>query len=194
RPARRSSLSAAKSYGASAGSRTNHGREPEGYRAKLAIVAGWIVNAYEGRERRRALQFAQLLHDESEFVRPWKVAQGILTASSHAPERASAILIGSLRGEAAAQARTQRRGHRHRLELGTTRRLPVDGAQPHNRLQREGVVRPRPRGSKHRPACARRRRKSPDRAEALPRLVQGAKGRTGSRDRHCGLTRCQQRS
>ena len=47
---------AAKSHGASAGSRPDHGRQPQGYRAKLAVVAGRIVNAYEGGERRRALQ------------------------------------------------------------------------------------------------------------------------------------------
>ncbi len=82
--------------------------------------------------------------DESEFVRPWKVAQGIFTASSHAPKRTSAILIGSPYGEAAAQARTQRRGHRYRLEFGPSGRLCGDGPQPRDRLQREGVVRPRP--------------------------------------------------
>ena len=85
RPARRNPLSAAKSHGASTGSRADHGREPEGYRAELAVVARWIVNAYEGRERRRALQSPQLLHDESEFVRPWKVSQGILATPPHAP-------------------------------------------------------------------------------------------------------------
>ena len=56
RPPRRDPLPAAKSHGASAGSRTDHGRQSEGYRAKLAVIAGWIVNAYEGRERRGALQ------------------------------------------------------------------------------------------------------------------------------------------
>ena len=56
RPARRDPLPAAKSHGASAGSRADHGREPEGYRAELAVVAGWFVNAYEGREGRRAFQ------------------------------------------------------------------------------------------------------------------------------------------
>ena len=85
RPPCRNPLSVAKSHGASAGSRTNHGREPEGYRAKLAIVARRVVNAYEGRERRRAVQSAQLLHDKSEFVRPWKVSQGIFAAPPHAP-------------------------------------------------------------------------------------------------------------
>ena len=123
RPACRGALSAAKSHGASAGSRTDHGREPEGYRAELAVVAGWFVNAYEGRERRRALQSAQLFHDESEFVRPWKVAQGIFAAPPHAPQRAPAAIIGSFGGEATAQARLQRRGHRHRFELGSSRRL-----------------------------------------------------------------------
>jgi polyphosphate kinase len=38
----------------------NHGRQSEGYRAELAVVAGRVVNAYEGRERRRAFQPAQL--------------------------------------------------------------------------------------------------------------------------------------
>ncbi len=52
----RDPLSVAKSHGASAGSRADHGRQSEGYRAKLAVVAGWIVNAYEGREGRGALQ------------------------------------------------------------------------------------------------------------------------------------------
>ena len=85
RPPRRNPLSVAKSHGASAGSRTDHGREPEGYRAELAIVAGRVVNAYEGRERRRAVQPAQLFHDESESVRPWKVSQGIFAAPPHAP-------------------------------------------------------------------------------------------------------------
>ena len=85
RPPRRNPLPAAKSHGASAGSRTDHGREPEGYRAELAVVARRVVNAYEGRERRRAVQSAQLLHDESEFVRPWKVSQGIFAAPPHAP-------------------------------------------------------------------------------------------------------------
>ena len=131
RPPRRGAVSAAKSHGASAGSRTDHGREPEGYRAELAIVAGRIVNAYEGRERRGAFQPAQLLHDESEFVWPWKVAQGILAAPAHAPQRASSVLVTEIvRGEAAAQARRQRRGHRHRLELGSSRRLRGADAQP----------------------------------------------------------------
>ena len=85
RPPRRSALSVAKSHGTSAGSRTDHGREPEGYRAELAVVAGRVVNAYEGRERRRAVQSAQLFHDQSESVRPWKVSQGIFAAPPHAP-------------------------------------------------------------------------------------------------------------
>src|SRR6266478_1813395 len=96
RPACRSPLSAAKSHGASAGSRADHGREPQGYRAELAVIAGWVFNAYEGREGRGALQSAQLFHDESEFVRPWKVAQGIIAAPPHAPYRASAIVIKDL--------------------------------------------------------------------------------------------------
>jgi polyphosphate kinase len=56
RPARRDPLSAAKSHGASAGSRADHGRQSQGYRAELAVIAGWVVNAYEGREGRGALQ------------------------------------------------------------------------------------------------------------------------------------------
>ena len=67
RPPRRGAVSVAKSHGASAGSRTDHGRQSEGHRAELAVVAGRVLNAYEGRERRRAFQSAQLLHDESEF-------------------------------------------------------------------------------------------------------------------------------
>ncbi len=74
-PARRGAVSAAESHGASAGSRADHGRQPEGYRAELAVVAGRVVNAYEGREGRGAVQRAQLLHDESESVWPWKVAR-----------------------------------------------------------------------------------------------------------------------
>ena len=58
RPPRRNPLPVAKSHGSSAGSRTDHGREPEGYRAELAIVARRVFNAYEGRERRRAVQSA----------------------------------------------------------------------------------------------------------------------------------------
>src|SRR5205807_8069419 len=128
-------LPAAKSHGASAGSRTDHGRQFEGYRAELAVVAGWVVNAYEGRERRRALQPAQLLHDESESVRPWKVSQGIFATPPHAPYRASAVVvIRSLPGEAAAPARCKRRCHRHWLELGASRRLRGAGAQPDHRL------------------------------------------------------------
>src|SRR6267143_2137062 len=88
--------SASKSHGASAGSRADHGREPQGYRAELAVIAGWVVNAYEGREGRGALQSAQSFHDESEFVRPWKVAQGIIAAPPHAPYGASAIVIRDL--------------------------------------------------------------------------------------------------
>ena len=107
---------------ASAGSRTDHGREPEGYRAELAVVAGRVLNAYEGRERRRAVQSAQLFHDQSESVRPWKVSSRNFAAPPHAPERASAIRIRALRGSAA-QARFQRRRHRHRFELGSSRRL-----------------------------------------------------------------------
>ena len=123
RPPRRDALSVAESNGASAGSRADHGRESQGYRAKLAVIAGWVVNAYEGREGRGALQPAQLFHDESEFVRPWKVASGIIAAPPHAPYRTPAILIGGISCEAAAQARIQRRGHRHRLEFGAPRRL-----------------------------------------------------------------------
>ena len=123
RPACRDPLSAAKSHGASAGSRADHGRKSEGYRAELAVVAGWIVNAYEGREGRRALQSARLLHDESESVRPWKVSQGIFAAPPHAPFRTSSVALRGRRGEAAAQARLQRRGYRHRFEFGAARRL-----------------------------------------------------------------------
>ena len=123
RPPRRNPLPAAKSHGASAGSRTDHGREPEGYRAELAIVARRVFNAYEGRERRRAVQSAQLLHDKSESVRPWKVSQGIFAAPPHPPERASAIDITERGGEAAAQTHLQRRCHRHRFELGSSRCL-----------------------------------------------------------------------
>jgi len=53
------------------------------------FVARWVINAYESRERRRAFQFAQLLHDESESVRPWKVSQGIFAAPPHTPQRTS---------------------------------------------------------------------------------------------------------
>src|SRR5216684_3854427 len=56
RPPCRNPLSAAKSHGASAGSRADHGRQSQGYRAELAVIAGWVVNAYEGREGRGALQ------------------------------------------------------------------------------------------------------------------------------------------
>src|SRR5205814_9532532 len=72
RPPRRGALSAAESNGASAGSRADHGGKSQGYGAELAIVAGRFVNAYEGGEGRRALQPAQLFHDESESLWPWK--------------------------------------------------------------------------------------------------------------------------
>src|SRR4029079_3369749 len=98
--------------------------EPQGYRAKLAIVAGRVVNAYEGRERRRAFQPAQLFHDESESVRPWKVAQAIFAAPAHTPQRAPATLVVRDGGrEAATQTRFQHRRHRHRFELGSSGRL-----------------------------------------------------------------------
>src|SRR4029077_7741048 len=56
RPPGRDPLPVAESHGASAGSRADHGRESEGYRAKLAVIARWVVNAYEGREGRGTLQ------------------------------------------------------------------------------------------------------------------------------------------
>ena len=58
RSPRRGVVPVAKSDRASAGARADHGREPEGYRAKLAVVAGWVVNAYEGGEGRGAFQRA----------------------------------------------------------------------------------------------------------------------------------------
>ncbi|MGY3459476.1 polyphosphate kinase 1 [Bradyrhizobium sp. LM3.4] len=70
-PPRRGAVSAAKSHGASAGSRTDHGRESQGQRAELAVVAGRVLNAYEDREGRGAFQRSQLLHDKSESVWPW---------------------------------------------------------------------------------------------------------------------------
>ncbi len=48
------------------------------------------------------LQPAQLLHDESESVRPWKVARRILAAPPHAPQRCSNPRIRDLSGEATA--------------------------------------------------------------------------------------------
>ena len=190
RSPRRNPLSVAKSHGTSAGSRTDHGRESEGYRAELAIVARRVLNAYEGRERRRAVQPAQLLHDESKSVRPWKVSQGIFAAPPHAPERAPATAIARDRdGEATAQARFQRRRHRYRFELGSSRRLRDDDAQPRYRLQRKGAVRARPRGSEHRPAVGQFRRQGPDLAAALSRAVPHSAGRPRLCDRHRRLPR-----
>src|SRR5690349_8429667 len=182
-----------KSHGPSAGSRADHGGQSQGYRAELAIVAGWFVNAYEGREGRGAFQPAQLFHDESEFVRPWKVAQGIFAAPPHAPYRASAFFLKDRRGEIARQARLQRRRNRYWVELRSPRRLPIDDAQPHHNLQREGAVRPRPRGSNHRTVGSGRREKGPDVATALSGALQSDESRPSARDRHGGLPRCLQR-
>ena len=101
--------------------------------------------------------------------------------------------IRGRRGEAAAQTRIQRRGHRHRLEFGASRRLRNDGAQPGHDLQREDAVRPRPRGPDHRAAGAGRRRQGADRAAAVSRAVPGDEGRPRPRDRHRRLPRRQQR-
>ena len=87
-------------------------------------------------------------------LRPWKVAQGIFAAPSHAPQRTPPSRLRGFGGEAAAQACRQRCSHRHRLEFGSSRRLSSDGAKPHFRIQREDAVRSRPGSAEHRPACA----------------------------------------
>ena len=125
---------------------------------------------------------------------PWKVAQGIFAAPSHAPYRTSSPHIRNFSGEATAQARFQRRGHRHRLELGSSRGLRIDVAKPRLGLQREDAVRSRPRGSEHRPVGAGRRRQGLDLAQAVSRAVQGAEGGPRPCDRHRRLPRRDQRS
>jgi len=87
-------------------------------------------HAYESRERRRAFQFAQLLHDESESVRPWKVSQGIFAAPPHTPQRTSIIVIKDWSGEATAEARFQRRCHRFGSNSVRLVVLRDDVAQP----------------------------------------------------------------
>ena len=104
------------------------------------------------------------------------------------------LVIRELRGEAAAQTRLQRRGHRHRLQLGASRRLRVDGAQPRHDLQREDAVRTRTRGPEHRSAGAGCGRQGADVAAAFSRVVPGAEGRPRLCDRHRRLPRRHQRS
>ena len=48
------------------------------------LLAGRLVVAYQGRARRRAVQRAQIFHDQSEPVGTRKVAEGILAPQPHA--------------------------------------------------------------------------------------------------------------
>ena len=70
---------------ARAGAGPDHGREFQGQRAELEPLARRHLDAYQGRAGRRAVQRPQILHDKSESVGTWQVAQGFVAPQPHAP-------------------------------------------------------------------------------------------------------------
>ena len=88
RPPGRGAVPDPQSDCARAGSRPDHGCKFQGQRAELAAAARRIVQADQGGRRRRAVQRAQVFHDQSEPVRPRKIVQGIVAPQPHAAGRA----------------------------------------------------------------------------------------------------------
>ena len=90
---------------------------------------------------RGAVQRAPLFHDQSEPLRPRPIAEIVLAACFLA--RSSAAEPPAAQGRVAGTR--SRRRHRHRLELGPSRRLRAPGALADAALQREGAGRARRR-------------------------------------------------
>ena len=88
RPPRRSALPDSQCHGARAGAGPDHGGEFQGQRAELEPLAGRHLDAYQGRAGRRAVQRPQILHDQSEPIGPWQIAQKVLAPQPYAPPRA----------------------------------------------------------------------------------------------------------
>ena len=72
---------------ARAGARPDHGRQFQGQRAELETFARRHVESHKSGRGRGALQRPQVLHDESEPVRTWQIAQRIVAAQSCTPPR-----------------------------------------------------------------------------------------------------------
>ncbi len=156
---------------------------PDGSSTRIKAAAG-----------RRAVQRAQVFHDQSEPVRPWQIAQGIVAAQ---PQPAGRACLRSSPlppvGAGPARLRAAGRGDRHRLELGAARRLRGPDPQPDAAVQRKGAGGPRPRGADQGPARRRRGGEGAGRAEALSRAVRHHAGRAAVGARHRRLPRRQQR-
>ena len=74
RSPRRSALPDPQPDGARAGARPDHGRQPQGQRAKLATPRRRLLVPHQAGRRRGEVQRAYLFHDQSEPVGPRKVA------------------------------------------------------------------------------------------------------------------------
>ncbi len=74
RPARRSALADPQSDRASAGARPDHAGQSSRQRAELACIADRRKPAGDAGCRGGTVQCAQIFHDQSESVRPWKIA------------------------------------------------------------------------------------------------------------------------
>ena len=90
------------------------------------LLPDGILDAHKGRAGRGTLQRPQILHDQSEFVGPWEIAQRILAAKPYTPphrRRVSARARSSARrngkfGQGPSRPRAADRGHRYRFQLG----------------------------------------------------------------------------
>ena len=71
----------------SAGARSDHDRQPQGQRAELDAVARRHLDPHQGRAGRRAVQCAQVFHDQSEPVGSRRIAQGVLASQPDAAAR-----------------------------------------------------------------------------------------------------------
>ena len=145
---------------------------------------------------RRALQRAQIFHDQSEPLRPRQMASRNRRRAASSACRAclrSSTPVDQ-RGAGPARLWSAGRGDRHRLELGASRRLRRHHAKPDAAVQRKDAGRARPRGAVDQ-GSARRRcgREGVRRAQALPRAVRHHAGRAavGAGDRR--LPRRQER-
>ena len=87
RPPRRGAVPDPQRDRAPAGARSDHDRQPQGQRAELDPLARRLLGPYQGRAGRRALQRAQIFHDQSKPVGTRRIAQGILASQPHAAAR-----------------------------------------------------------------------------------------------------------
>ena len=80
RPACRGPVPDSQSHRARTSARSDHGGELQGQRTKLEIVTRRHVESHKSGRGRGTLQRSQILHDQSEPLGSWQIAQRIVTA------------------------------------------------------------------------------------------------------------------